>query len=345
MDDDGNVYVGGGSTGISTVEDYATVKYNAAGSQVWVARYAGTGNSGDYLRDLAVDGGGNVYVTGSSFGQWTWEDYVTIKYNPQGMQLWLSRYDSEGNDDWGHALALDEAGNVYVTGHSRFESAGPAHDYVTIKYSNQGSLRWVARYDGPASGDEYAWALAVDHYGSVYVTGGSPGTGTLKDYATVKYDTNGNELWVERYNGPGNGEDAASALVVDRDGNVYVTGRSAGAGTGADYLTLKYTPQDPASVLVPPVAIGSSLRVLTNPSSGSTDLSFSLGSAQQVRVAIYDAEGRIVRRLLEGAIPAGVHALTWDGRGVEAVPVASGVYFCVVEARAAVMRQKIVRVR
>jgi uncharacterized delta-60 repeat protein len=345
VDDDGNVYVGGGSTGISTVEDYATVKYNAVGSQLWVARYAGTGNSADCIRGLAVDAGGNVYVTGSSYGWPTWEDYVTIKYNPQGAQSWLDRYDANGNDDWGHAIALDEAGNVYVTGHSKLEGSGPAHDYVTIKYNNQGSRRWVARYDGPASGDEHAWALALDQYGDVYVTGTSPGTGTLNDYATVKYDTYGNELWVERYNGSGNGDDAASALVVDGDGNVYVTGQSAGAGTGGDYLTLKYTQPDPASVLVTPVAIGSSLRILANPSSGSTGLSFSLEAAQQVRVAVYDAEGRIVRTLLEGAIPAGVHALTWDGRGVDAEPVASGVYFCVVEARAAVMRQKMVMLR
>ena len=51
---------------------------------------------------------------------------------------------------------------------------------------------------------------------------------TSDDYATIKYDTNGNLLWVIRYNGPGNGIDRSSDLVVDSAGNVYVTGYSEG---------------------------------------------------------------------------------------------------------------------
>lgn len=347
VDDDGNVYVGGGSTGIGTVEDYATVKYNAVGTQVWVARYAGTGNSADTVRDIAVDGGGNVYVTGASFGQYSWEDYVTIKYNQHGSQLWLDRYDGpNGRDDWGHALALDDQGNVYVTGYSRGEGSGPAHDYATIKYNNQGGRLWVARYSGPVDGgDDYAWALAVDRGGSAYVTGSSPGAGTLNDYATVKYDTSGNQLWVERYNGPGNGGDAASALVLDLDGNVYVTGQSAGAGAGGDYLTIKYTQSDPSAVAVTPAPVGPTISIAANPFCGSTRLSFSLDSPQHVKVAVYDAEGRMVRTLLEESLSAGVHALQWDGRDGNAEAVASGVYFCVVEAGAVVMRQKVITLR
>jgi hypothetical protein len=60
-------------------------------------------------------------------------------------------------------------------------------DYATIKYSNAGKQLWVARYDGPASRPDKAYALALGSSGSVYVTGRSSGKGTYYDFATIKY--------------------------------------------------------------------------------------------------------------------------------------------------------------
>ena len=241
VDGAGNVYVTGQSAGSGTYEDYATIKYNASGSQLWVARYNGPDNGGDKANAIAVDGAGNVYVTGQIDKSEVYTDYGTIKYNASGSQLWVARYDGPGNRyDEAFGLAVDSLGNVYVTGDSN--GAYPsANDYATIKYNPSGSQLWVARYDGPAHSVEYANAIVVDDSGNVYVTGASYGGHTKNyDYATIKYNASGSQLWVARYDGPENDWDLAYALAVDSSGNVYVTGRSDGNDTNYGYATIKY---------------------------------------------------------------------------------------------------------
>jgi len=228
IDSAGNVYVTGQSVGPRSDYDYATVKYDSFGQQQWVARYNGPANSADVANGIAIDGAGNVYVTGQSFGVGAYLDYATIKYNADGQQQWLARYDGPGNGfDEAHAIAVDAAGNVYVTG----ESVGGYYDYATIKYNTSGQQQWVARYNGPQNSDDEANAIAIDSAGNVYVTGESVGPGTNYDYATVKYDSSGQQQWVARYNGPGNGVDEADAIAVDNAGNVYVTGQSSRSGS------------------------------------------------------------------------------------------------------------------
>jgi len=234
VDDAGNVYVTGYSYGSGTFEDYATVKYSSSGVQQWVARYNGPGNGDDIATSLAVDDAGNVYVTGTSDGSDTDYDYATIKYNSDGTELWVVRYDGPASgEEYASAIAIDDAGNVYVTGCS--VGSGTDNDYATVKYSSAGTEQWVARYDGPINTYDNARAIAVDDAGNVYVTGYSYGSGTFEDYATIKYNSSGIEEWVARYDGPVSIYDWAYAMVVDDAGNVYVTG-----GGGGEYATVKY---------------------------------------------------------------------------------------------------------
>ncbi len=242
VDNSGNVYVTGWSTGSGTGSDYATIKHNPDGNQLWVARYNGLANINEEARSLSVDNSGNVYVTGYSYGSGTDQDYATVKYTPDGNELWVARYNGDANNyDSAYALAVDNSGNVYVTGRS-YGGSGTSYDYATVKYSPDGNQLWVRRYNGPVIySQDGAKALAVDNSGNVYVTGSSDGNGTGSDYATVKYDSNGNQLWVARYNGPANNGEVAQALAVDSSGNVYVTGGSYGSGAAdSDYATVKY---------------------------------------------------------------------------------------------------------
>ena len=164
----------------------------------------------------------------------------------------MARYHGPGTGaDSASAIAVDSSGDVYVTGQSY--GASTQSDYATIKYDSGGQQQWVARYNGPGNSGDEAHAIAVDSSGNVYVTGQSYGAGTELDYATVKYDSAGQEEWVIRYNGQGKSFDIAHAIAVDRSGNVYVAGEG-----DVDYTTIKYvqgpTPTPTASPTPTPTA-------------------------------------------------------------------------------------------
>jgi uncharacterized delta-60 repeat protein len=244
VDDSGNVYVTGHSYGESSHHDYATTKYDADGIEQWVARYNGPGNYHDTPKAIDVDAFGNVYVAGYSYGDGTSFDYATIKYNSDGIEQWVARYNDPGNgNDIVYAMALDNFGNVYVTGES--DDNDSRLNYTTIKYNKDGRRLWTVTYNGPANYNDSARAIALDALGNVYVTGYSyGGAETREDYATIKYNSSGRQLWVARYAGPSgpphSAYDVANAIAVDASGYVYVTGYSDGGDTSYDYATIKY---------------------------------------------------------------------------------------------------------
>ena len=135
IDNLGNVYITGYSTKLPFGTDYYTVKYNASGDLVWSARYGGDQYIDNVATAISVDGSGNVYVTGRSYGSGTSHDYATIKYNSNGLVQWVQRYNGPGNsDDYARAISVDGSGNVYVTGTS---TGNGWSIYTTIKYTQQ----------------------------------------------------------------------------------------------------------------------------------------------------------------------------------------------------------------
>ncbi|KPL03279.1 MAG: hypothetical protein AMJ73_07500 [candidate division Zixibacteria bacterium SM1_73] len=244
VDGSNNVYVTGHSHGGGTKRDYATIKYDPNGDTVWVRRYNEPANEDDFARAIAVDGSGNVYVTGWSWSSVTQSDYLTLRYYPNGDTAWVRRYNGpESDHDLAYAVALDSSGNVYVTGVIEYSYGyGTTDDYGTIKYFPNGDTAWVRRYDGSANSRDEPSAITVDGFDNVYVTGNSLGSGTYCDYTTIKYAPNGDTIWVRIYNGPGNSDDVACDITVDDSNNVYVTGYSFESGTGYDYATIKYYP-------------------------------------------------------------------------------------------------------
>lgn len=226
-----NVVVTGASERSSGNEDYFTVKYAAAtGAQLWVRRYNGSINDRDFSRDVKIDQANDVIVTGFS-GSLNGNDYYTAKYSGRnGSLLWEKRYDGQGHSqDAAFRLALDPAGNAFVTGFSYNSSDRNQQDALTVKYAGtDGRQLWVNRFDSSAHGDDGATDIAVDSGGDVVVLGYSQKAigNTLNQGYLAKYSgVTGAPIWQTFASEPGGYDsDEAEQLTLDSAGNVVVTG-------------------------------------------------------------------------------------------------------------------------
>lgn len=170
--------------------------------------------------------------------------FTCLNVFSQYQRQWVQRYNGymEGSIDKAYAITADNNGNCYVTGYSSV-------DLTTIKYNASGGQEWVMRYNGGGWGSftNVGYSIVVggsDDAGNpcVYVTGAVRNNDGNYDIVTLKYSVDGTLLWNNppTYNGPGNGDDIAKQIVVDADGNAYVTGKSMGINTNYDWVTIKY---------------------------------------------------------------------------------------------------------
>lgn len=181
VDLEGNVFV----AGMDDNWNYVTISYDPSGALRWSKTYHGSGNDWNEPTDIAIDKSGYVYVTGYSPGLETEKDYATIKYDKDGNELWVNRYDHEQRVDHPEALTIDNLGNIYVTGSSH--SRWPPYDYkwITIKYKPDGTCPWVAFSDDLIAND-----IVTDPVGNVCVTG----SGSNNDFYTIKYGVSDSPL-------------------------------------------------------------------------------------------------------------------------------------------------------
>ena len=210
--------------------------------EAWLASYDHAGEN-DWLTGLVVDADGNVYVTGYAYDPLTSYDFATIKYDGEtGAELWVERYDHDGDEDMPYGLALDGAGNLYVTGGSNDPDTdeGP---YLTIKYSGEtGELVWAKTYGF----DGHAWDVDVDEEGDVYVTGRTSPDPLSHAATTIKYDgETGDPIWAVEFANAG-----LTDLAVDGNGDVYATGWISTPDLGIDFVTVKYDGQTGAQLWV-----------------------------------------------------------------------------------------------
>ncbi len=200
---------------------------------------------------VAVDAGGNVYVAGTSQGTWGTplrpyggiDDAFVAKLNSSGALQWHTFLGSATGSDYGRAIAVDAAGNVYVAGESLYTWGSPvnphtgnAYDAFVVKLNSSGVLEWHTFMGTPLGGYPIVrgYAIAVDGTG-VYVAGESAGSwgapvdpfpspGISENAFVAKLNTQGVRLW-NTFMGNANQSDRARAIVVD-GANVYVAGYS-----------------------------------------------------------------------------------------------------------------------
>ena len=249
------VYVTGPSEGaVSTIDDYATVAYNAAtGAQLWVKRYGAAGAYSSYSEPSSVvvnPNGTTVYVTGETgdgVSKWV---YTTIAYKAAtGAQLWIKHVGTAASLNMANAAAVSPTGKtLYVTG-SSLNANGTSSDYQTVAYNAaSGAQLWVRRY-GSTTASAVAKSVTVAPGGATVFVTGTSGHG----YATIAYNAaTGAQRWAKTY-GVASIDTGATSMVVSPTGKtLYVTGGSYATlyGSVQAYSTIAYNAASGAQLWV-----------------------------------------------------------------------------------------------
>jgi FlgD Ig-like domain/Beta-propeller repeat len=355
----GTVDFGGGNL-VSSVgsDDIFLAKYDSSGAHVWSKRF-GSSNQ-DIGFAVAVDGSGNAVLTGFFRGAVNFgggnltsagvEDIFVAKYDATGAHQWSQRFGSTATDV-GNGVALDASGNVFLTGYffntvdfggGGLISSSGSRDIFLAKYDATGAHQWSQRFG--STGDDQGDAVAVDGSGNVVMTGYFNGTMTFGggglvgagagDLFLAKFDAAGVHQWSSGFGNTG--EDEGQAVAVDGSGNVVMTGRFSftvnfgGADlTDAgprDIVLAKYA-SIATGVNGVPRSYGAAILAYPNPFNPETTIRYTVPSKGRVTVDVFDARGTHVVTLIDADKPAGVYAVTWNGRDDRGAAVSSGVYF------------------
>lgn len=295
--------------------DALTFKYTNEGELLWMKRY-GTTSTGESGFVVKTDKAGNIFVAGEKGDGSLNRDILTLKYDSSGNFLWQAIYGTSSFDQ-ASDLICDKYGNVLVTGMS--VQNGTA--YTTIKYNNLGIQQWIAIYNGPTGGDA-ANSIALDTFGNIFVTGESYSQNNGFDIATIKYNHNGVQQWVNRFNGTANNDDEGRALCVDLNNNVYVAGRT-NHTYNSDAVIIKYSHLTQSITNYNNVPLYFKLHQnYPNPFNPVTKIRFDLPEIGLLSLYIYDANGKeIMLKYFDVNTPG---EYTYD---IDFSNFSSGVYF------------------
>lgn len=233
VDSNNNIYVTGISSDTATY--YATIKYNSSGVQQWVKRYKFRNGGGlNTPVRLAFDNFGNLYLSAYQFFATTDEDFLLIKYDINGNQLWSRTLNTPGDTtNYCVGLAIDIAGNVIVTG------IAYGYGMYTFKYDPQGILLWTLPYLSNNNYSGLPTSITVDSSLNIYIAG-SVNSPNYENFLVLKYDANGTKLWEKSYSGTANQTDRANDLIIDKFGYIYSTGFIVNSFSNwTDYFTVK----------------------------------------------------------------------------------------------------------
>ncbi len=190
VDSSGNIYVAGRT---ATIGDYTVLalKFTLDGT-VYTYFLDGALPGNDGPSALTVDRFDNVYVTGRVTSRADGGSAITtIKVLPDGNYSRYDDYEIPGKAPWPTGIAVDAAGNAYIT--AMADASSPA-GWIVMKYDAAGHLVW-AKTDVGGKTVNGANAIALDSAGNCYVTAVHPGGSDISDILTIKYDPSGNELW------------------------------------------------------------------------------------------------------------------------------------------------------
>jgi GH25 family lysozyme M1 (1,4-beta-N-acetylmuramidase) len=154
-------------------------------------------------------------------------------------QIWAQRYDNGLTPDGSLKVVTDTNGNVIVTGYSRDPATD--YDFLTIKYTSDGTALWTNRLDGAAHGQDVGRFLAVNLAGDVYVAGDSINQSNITHVMTVKYLANGMPAWTNTFSTVVTSNTYPIGLAVHGPtGDAYVL-CSDSNGNDDQFITVKYS--------------------------------------------------------------------------------------------------------
>jgi hypothetical protein len=198
-------------------EEILTMRFDPEGQFLWSSRYNGSTNNGVRPVGIIMDGGNNTLITASTGWGLSRPDLITVKYDPEGKQLWTATYNGvAGKADEAVSIKVDGADNIYVLGTSVTPES--LSQFVLLKYAPDGRLVRETRYSLLEAPSLDAVSLHVSEDGTAWV---------LASNALVKYSRDQQLLWARRLFG-------GSSLAVDSRGRAYVAGFSGTRSYDAD---------------------------------------------------------------------------------------------------------------